>query len=89
MANCKSCNAPIIWATTQAGRPMPFDKLPVLTGNFFLHTVPKAKRGEPEHMAIHVDSDHFAAVHARLHEASRYTSHFATCPNASKHRKAR
>jgi hypothetical protein len=28
MPTCRSCGAPIIWATTQVGRPMPFDKMP-------------------------------------------------------------
>jgi len=85
MPTCRSCGASIIWATTQVGRHMPFDKLPVLTGNFFL--VPHPTEGDL--LALHVDSDHFAAIHGRTNEASRYTSHFATCPQASKHRKAR
>jgi hypothetical protein len=30
---CKTCGAPIFWAVTRAGRPIPIDKEPVGDGN--------------------------------------------------------
>jgi len=71
MAVCQSCNAPIAWAKTDNGRPMPMDVLPSPEGTFAFVTpgrvrfVPVADR---EGYALH-------------------TSHFATCPFADKHRR--
>lgn len=69
-ARCRTCSAPLVWATSEAGRPMPFDAQPTVGGT---HTVvsgratfvPEAKR-----------------------RGQLYTSHFATCPQASQHRRA-
>lgn len=76
--SCRSCGAPIAWASTAAGHRMPVDPKPVLDGNVVLDstggsTVPRAvvyRPGDPS-----------------MPSGDRYKSHFATCPNATKHRK--
>lgn len=73
---CRSCGAPIFWATTRMGKTMPVDAQPTRDGNVaitrlsgeWLATVVRAKQRE-------------------LFRRERYTSHFATCPNAKQHRK--
>jgi hypothetical protein len=66
MANCKSCQAPIIWVKTSSGKNMPVDEKP--ESRFILDG-----RGEGN------------TPYATMIKA--YVSHFATCPNADKHRK--
>ena len=84
MATCKSCNAPIIWAETPNGRPMPVDDQPSLKGTLFLMT-----RLREAPLAIHHESTVPFAQGARNLDSPRYVSHFSSCPNAAKHRKAR
>ena len=72
--NCRSCNAPIVWAITEKGRRMPVDAKPSAAGNLLLDH----ERGEWR--AIVVKNDDTAA------ENELHTSHFATCPNAARHR---
>lgn len=74
-ANCSSCGAAIIWAKTKRGR-MPVDALPSEGGNVALE-------------------DDGRSVTAIVYAAKQrpqfgvfYKSHFATCPNAEKHRRA-
>lgn len=73
MKKCDSCNAAIIWAYTAAGKRMPLDA------------------AVSEHGTIMLDGKGVASVVDLFNKAAgdRYVSHFATCPNASKHRKAR
>ena len=83
---CKSCGAEIIWAETPQGKRIPVDFHPTDTGNIVLtiggkgaSSVPTAwirrKDGFPEE------------VRDRCEAWRRYTSHFATCPHAAKHRR--
>lgn len=58
-AQCRSCNAQIVWVQTVNGKSMPVDA----------HT--------------YDSKDGLAFIH------DKHTSHFATCPNADKHRKER
>lgn len=78
MAVCRSCQAPIIWATTSNGKSMPVDAVPVDEGNVELHWP-----GAPQ-LPIR------ATVHAQrplgLTNVPLHLSHFATCPNAAEHR---
>lgn len=74
MTACRSCLAPLIWGISTKGHRMPLDKDPNPEGN------------------IEIDDDSFIVVltaEAKAQPATRprYTSHFATCPNAAKHRK--
>lgn len=73
MARCRSCNAPIIWATTENGRKIPLDEEPAErpTGLFRLEPI----EGSNDQRAV-------SAVGEPV-----YLSHFSTCPNADQHRK--
>lgn len=55
---CRSCDAPIIWFKTSAGKNIPINAETVLAEDYTL-------------------------------EIPRHVAHFATCPNAAKHRKPR
>jgi hypothetical protein len=65
LAHCKSCRAPIVWVTTESGKPMPLDFRS--ERRFVVH---EDKAGKP--VAVSTNT---------------YVSHFATCPDAAKHRK--
>lgn len=75
MSKCRSCGADILWARTKAGKLMPVDAAESSDGNVF---VAQTERGLtafiPEEGTV-------------IDGASRHKSHFATCPNAAKHRK--
>lgn len=73
MAKCFSCGAEIVWALTEKGKRMPVDAEPVADGNLELDV-----RTDPP----------LAIVHGQptLDGGPRYVSHFATCPNADRHR---
>ena len=71
----------MLWALTEKGRRIPLDRNPVPDGNIEI--------GEP---------DDVGQIHARvvsgqdklspgLFPATRYKSHFSTCPNAKRHRR--
>lgn len=78
---CRSCGAPIRWAITEKGRRMPLDPDPHPDGNVMV-----------EHAA---GADHSGVVvfaGRLLHEerdlgTPLYRSHFASCPDARKHRR--
>lgn len=77
-AACRSCHAPIWWATVDnTGGLMPVDDKPTPDGNL-------AVRRDP-------NGDLYARVitdAAPLRDGERRgTSHFATCPNAGAHRR--
>ncbi len=72
-AQCRTCEAPIVWALTQNGKKMPLDAEPSAEGTFVLMNG-STWRAKPEDIA----------VHRPLH-----TSHFATCPDRDQHRKPR
>lgn len=78
MMTCTSCGAEIRWAKTEKGKWMPIDPLPAENGNI----VPI---GRGDQVLAHVLSkDENPEEHAH-----RYTSHYATCPNANQHRKSK
>jgi len=72
-AVCKSCKASIVWAMTTSGSRMPLDAKPVKQGTFTLLE----------------DGRYLLAEIATGDDVDRYQSHFATCPNADRHRKLR
>jgi len=74
---CGSCPAPIIWARTPAGKRMPVDAEPTPDGNVTL--VPPLES---------YDSPLAVVSSERDPSSTRYTSHFATCPNADSHRRS-
>lgn len=75
---CRSCRARIVWATTDNGKTMPVNPEPDERGN----------------LALHRDSS--GILHARVIRDSapirpwekRGISHFATCPDAPRHRRS-
>lgn len=68
MSHCRSCDAPIRFVKTLAGKSIPLDAEPSPSGNVTLEEV-------DGHTVALV---HHAGADAILGE--RYTSHFATCP---------
>jgi hypothetical protein len=82
VSTCRSCGAEIVWAFTPEGHRMPVDAEPVDGGNVVLS--PASSPGQAP----------TATVVGRRVQASlfgddgpRYVSHFATCPNADRHRR--
>lgn len=78
-ARCGSCKAEIDWGRTAADKPVPIDAVPVEDGN----------------LAVRRDDD--GQLRTRVvrlgdplePDEKRGSSHFATCPNADRHRKPR
>jgi hypothetical protein len=77
---CRSCGAPIWWAFTGAGKRIPVDVEPTPDGNLFA-VGDGIGDGETPVVAVITSS------RQPFPDALRYTSHFATCPNASAHRR--
>lgn len=83
LGRCKSCGAEVLWVRTDKGRPMPLDCPPSalmpsdagpVTGVF--DEWGRARRG---YVTDETDPEHVLVS----------VSHFATCPNANRHRKSR
>lgn len=70
---CKSCGADIVWAVTRKGRRIPLDPEPVQGGNVRI----EARPGRTMALAVVVNAT----------ETGTHRSHFASCPNAARHRK--
>lgn len=81
-AECRSCAAPIIWATTDADKAMPVDPTPdPQNGNVALH------RAGDEIRAVIVPARKAAAM--RKAGQPLYLSHFGSCTHADRWRKDR
>lgn len=78
MAKCRSCQAPIEWAITENSKKMPLDRRPNPEGNVI--KTGAVIDGLPE---VHV----IGFLDRLTGEETRFTSHFATCPNAKAHRR--
>ena len=82
MSTCRSCGEPVTWATTE-GRPdkpskrIPLDPQPHPDGTHYLRP-----RGDGSMQAVHVPVLERAAC-----PHQRYRTHFATCPQADRHRR--
>lgn len=74
---CKSCGAPIIWATTQKGKLMPLDAAPDPDGNLAVSRWATV-------IAVHPRTELTDTQGFPTHK-----SHFATCPHAAEHRRKR
>lgn len=77
-AKCSSCPAIVIWAETEKGSRMPVDAKPVPNGNIYL--VHRGPRKAP--LAVHAKFDRIDGQ-----KIPKYRAHFASCPNASRHRR--
>lgn len=81
-SKCRSCGAAITWARTSAGRSMPIDAEPCADGNIVL-----SEPVDPDAPVIAMILTAEQVRQPSLGEP-RYVSHFATCPNAARHRRA-
>ena len=79
---CKSCGAQILWVITAKGKSMPVDAHPTPIGGFILTHNKRADRL----LATYVKSMP-PEEQAELGTRNRWESHWATCPNATEHRK--
>lgn len=71
---CKSCGTSIIWVRTTTGKSMPLDADPHEDGNVVL--MPAGAMVLTKELA----------EQGKKIGSTRYRSHFATCPNAARHR---
>ncbi len=83
MPECRTCGAPMEWAITARGKPIPLDPEPVENGNIektgeFALT----RFGDEAPVVRYVDDEQ-----PDLFEQDRFVTHFATCPDAREHRK--
>lgn len=76
MARCRSCPAEVWWATTEAGKQMPLDVQPAADGNVVI------VERRPAGVLVRVLKKGEAPG-----DVATYKSHFATCPNARRHRR--
>lgn len=84
-STCRSCGAEVLWAEWPSGKRMPVDAEPDMR--------PPPKGGE---LVLSVRGGAFGKLIVEKYvpemhspHRNRYTSHFATCPNAETHRSAR
>lgn len=74
-AKCRECGAAIFWLRTTSGSLMPIDATPVEGGNIVIKDgVAHVLRGD---------------LFEPMLDGPRYQSHFVSCPEAAKHRKAK
>lgn len=85
-ARCRSCGAQVLWVLTGNGKRMPLDATPSAAGNMFVFT---PDNPDAALIAESTTSTSARASAARVEDRPRFLSHFATCPNAAQHRKAR
>lgn len=79
MATCRSCGKPIVWATTVHGKAMPVDAAPTENGNVVLTPSPVGPTAEIASAELRATAEGIGVP--------LYTSHFATCRFADRHRK--
>jgi hypothetical protein len=82
MANCRGCNAPIMWAITEEGKRAPLDPAPSTAGNVLIWRV----KGATDPRCATFAGDTLAALVA--HGVPLRTNHFMTCPVADRFRPA-
>jgi hypothetical protein len=85
VTRCRSCGAPIRWAVTVNGKRMPVDDQPTPDGTLVLSD-PSPGAYAPT-VAQYVEPEQSPLF--EVPDPPRFTSHFATCPNADQHRKDR
>jgi hypothetical protein len=93
-ATCSSCGAPVHWCRTTSGKAIPLDAAPDPEGN--LVAVDRAGVAlDPTRALAAVSTSQATVVVARRALRSidprlpHWRTHFATCPNAERHRARR
>lgn len=83
-AKCRSCDADVWWVEWPSGKKMPVDSEPDMRPPPKGGTLVLTLRKGPQSRLLVEKYD------PAKHDAkrNRYTSHFATCPNASEHRRS-
>jgi hypothetical protein len=69
---CRSCKQQVRWATTEHGKAIPLDPEPAANGSIRLRAGVAIVVPEAERQAF---------------AGELYLSHFATCPDAARHRR--
>lgn len=77
-ARCSTCQARVIWATTQNGKRIPINPEPVAGGNIRL----SGGDLHPRAAVVDMSRDLFDETD----DGARYVSHFVDCPQAAEHR---
>lgn len=77
MSKCKSCGADILWIKMVSGTSMPVDAEPVMY-----------TEGTKD-VIVTPDGNVTRGNITKYGESKGYVSHFATCPNAGRHRSNR
>lgn len=86
MSACRSCDAPVVWVRTTAGRTMPLDPNPRPDGN--IAKTGKQVQGRYGDMVPQVRYVEISSQLPGLDDGDdRYVSHFATCPDAASWRR--
>lgn len=89
-SSCRSCGAPIVWATSERERSIPIDTKPRPDGNIELveehdrliaRVLTDARRAELERQILAANRD------GDTLPLNIYVTHFTTCPNAAAHRR--
>ncbi len=83
---CRSCCAPIFWTVNANGKRNPVDVEPTIDGSLFLF-VRRDVLGRDYLFATHAAAASEVSEKAMARGQPRYISHFATCPDATKHRR--
>lgn len=81
---CRSCRAPIVWATTEQGKSMPIDAGPVDNGNVYYLD----QKSSPPRVRVLAGPQPTLEEDADSADGLRYLSHFATCPQADQWRRS-
>ena len=87
MSRCKSCGAEIKWIPMASGKLMPVDAAPI---SYSENLFPFSFSSDSGDSILTLVTDRGTIVRTRFDpgvDKIGYTSHFATCPNASQHRK--
>lgn len=99
-ARCRSCSAPIWFGLTLKGKRMPIDPTPVEDGNVVIVEMERRMEAQVANLgrggAAHAtegagdELPRVRVLRAGEHvpvDLPRYVSHFATCPEAQRHRR--
>jgi hypothetical protein len=78
---CSTCHRPILWAKMPNGHMHPLDPGPVPEGNIAVRHV---RRGDH---AFGLEGRYLRRRETAGADEDRFVSHFATCPDAARHRR--